>query len=187
MSQANKIDHECVSVDSLVRYLKQECGHQDIQVQRVQKGHDPPDFWLSIDGNKFAVEETSIAMEDTVKGIAIARTKGRNSGPLGCKWEGEVQEELAGLIQTAVQKKQRKLERKGAPQRCRDNILLLYDAYAFGDAEDGRLALQQVHGYDWFHSIFWAASFEDQLNELYPQEPGRKGSFLYTKEDRWKR
>ncbi len=184
MSQANRIDHECVAVDSLVQYLKQRCGHQDIQVQKEE--NDPPDFWLSIDGSRFAVEETSIATEDAVKRIAIDRKKGMNSGSLGLKWEGEVQDELAELIQKAVRTKREKLERKGVPQRCRDSILLLYDAHGFGDPEDAKLALQTVHGYDWFHSVFWAASSTYRPNELYPEEPGRMGSFLYTKEDRWK-
>ena len=141
MSQANRIDHECVAVDSLVQYLKQRCGHQDIQVQKEE--NDPPDFWLSIDGSRFAVEETSIATEDAVKRIAIDRKKGMNSGSLGLKWEGEVQDELAELIQKAVRTKREKLERKGVPQRCRDSILLLYDAHGFGDPEDAKLALQQ--------------------------------------------
>src|ERR1700674_2254349 len=133
MSQANRLDHECVSVDSLVQCLKQRCGHQNIEVQPEE--NDPPDFWLSIDGNRFAVEETSIATEDTVKRIAIARKKGRNSGSLGCKWEGEVQGELAELIQKAVCTKREKLEQKGVPQQFRDIILLFYVAHGFGDLE----------------------------------------------------
>jgi hypothetical protein len=184
MSPANRIDHECVSVDSLVQYLKQRCGHQNIQVQREQD--DPPDFWVSIDGNRFAVEETSIATEGAVKHIAIARKKRRSSGSLGCKWEGEVQAELAELIQKAVRTKREKLKQKGVPQQCRDIILLLYDAHAFGDSEDAKVALQTVHGYDWFHSVFWAASFTNRPNELYPQQPGRIGSFLYTKAAPWR-
>lgn len=83
MLQTNKIDHECVSVDALVEYLKRY-GHQDVQVQREQE-HDPPDFWLHVDGTKFAVEETSIVEQKTVtkRGLAVA------------KWEGEVQADLA--------------------------------------------------------------------------------------------
>src|ERR1039458_7606933 len=75
--------------------------------------------------------------------------------------------------------------KSGVPQQCRDIILLLYDAYMYGSTEDAKLALQNVHGYDWFPSVFWAASFADRPNELYPQDPGRLGLFLYTKEDRW--
>lgn len=181
--EANKIDHECVSVDALVEYLKR-CGHQDVQVQREQ--HDPPDFWLHVDGIKFAVEETSIVEQESVtkKGFA------------GAKWEGEVQAGLARLIQNAVSSKRSKLEKNGVPQQCGDSILCLYDAYGYGDTEDAQVALRNVRGYYWFHSIFWAAaSFVDlsagtpqvRRNELYPQEPGRIGSFLYTRKDRWKR
>ena len=59
-------------------------------------------------------------------------------------------------------------------------------AYGYAEGEDAKIALRGVHGYDWFHSIFWARSFTDRTNELYPEEPGRIGLFLYTKEDRWK-
>ena len=182
MAQANRIDHECVSVDSLVQYLKQTCGCQNVQVQKEQ--HDPPDFWLRVDGNRFAVEETSIVTQETVtkKGFA------------GLKWEGEAQADLARLIQGAVSRKRKKLE--SVPQHCRDIILLLYDAYGYGDAGDAKIAFREVHGYDWFHSIFWAAApLPDpragtpraRPNELYPREPGRPGFFLYTKEDAWER
>jgi hypothetical protein len=184
LAQANKICHEKVSGDSLIQYLKQGCGDQNIQLQKEED--DPPDFWLSIDGNTFAVEETSIAEEATVKGIAIARKKGRTSGSLGSKWEGEVQDELPGLIQNAVLVKRLKLEKKGVPQQCRGIILLFYDAYGYAEAGDAKIALRNVRGYDWFHSVFWAASFTDRPNELFPEQPGRIGSFLYTKEDRWK-
>lgn len=86
---------------------------------------NPPDFWLSTDGKRFAVEETSIVTEDSARHIAIARKKGRNSGTLGSKWEGEAQRELAELIQKAVDMKREKLERKRVPQQCGDIILLL--------------------------------------------------------------
>lgn len=175
MSQANKIDHECVSADSLAEYLKQKCGYQNLEVERVPKGQDPPDFWLNIDGNRFAVEETSIAMQNTVTRV----------GHAGLKWEGEVQDEITGLIQNAVLVKKAKLEKKGVPRQCIGIILLLYDVYGFGDAEDAQTALRKVHGHDWFHSVFWAASFTNRPNGLYPNEPGRMGSFLYTKEARW--
>jgi len=261
MSKAKRIDEELVCVDSLVHYLKQMCGHQEVQVDR--ETDDPPDFWLHIDGKRFAAEITSIVteqgylahcrrLEQSIQGKAqetgdlngtyaliiernpklptrtssdwlgliniavsvIAATKKASSteisylqqdshGRLGIqktsvegtavglcgfprfKWEGEVQEELAGLIQDAVLSKRSKLEKKGVPQQCPDSILLLYDAYGYGDAEDARIALRKVQGYDWFHSVFWAASFTDRTNELYPENPGRIGSFLYSKEDRW--
>jgi hypothetical protein len=72
------------------------------------------------------------------------------------------------------------------PEKCRDIILLLYDAYGYVDADDVGKALLKVHGYDWFHSIFWAESFTARPNHSYPDEPGRTGFFVYTKEERWK-
>jgi hypothetical protein len=118
-------------------------------------------------------------------GIVIQETVTQR--PAGSKWEGEAQDELAGLIQKAVSRKRSTLEKSGLPQQCRDIILLLYDAYMYGSPEDAKVALRRVLGYDWFHSVFWAASFADRPNELYPREPGRLGLFLYTKEDRWDR
>ena len=71
-----------------------------------------------------------------------------------------------------------KLENKGVPEHCGDVILLLYDAYGYGEAEDARKALLKAHDYDWFHSVFWAESFSDRPNELYPVEPGRTGCVI---------
>jgi len=187
MSKASRVDHELTSVDSLVECLKQRFGHRDVRVRRAEDHHDPPDFWLNVDGNRFAVEETSIVDQKTVESIAAARRKGLNHGCLGLKWEGEAQDDLAVLIQNAVSVKRSKLEKMGVPKQCSDIILLLYDAYAYGDAEDAKIALRKVIGYGWFHSIFWAASFRDRLNASYPEAPGRKGSFLYSKDARWDR
>ena len=186
MPQRNRIDHENVAMDSLVQSLRQACSDQHIEHKKVPRGQDPPDFWLTIDGNTFAVEETCIADEASVRAVDIARKKGATGGSLGSKWEGEARAELTELIDDAVRVKRSKLEAKGVSQRCQGSILLLYDAYGYGETEDAKVALQNVPDYGWFHSIFWAASFSDRPNALYPEEPGRTGSFLYTKEDRWK-
>ena len=183
MKHANRIDHEKVSIDSFVQHLNQRCGGLNIQVR--QEEDDPPDFWLSIDRSTFAVEETSIADEATIRGRAGTR-KQRRSLDITSKWEGEMQDELVGLIQNSVSRKRLRLEKKGVPQQCRNIILLLYDAYGYAEADDAKVALRGVHGYDWFHSVFWARSFADRTNELYPEEPGRVGLFLYTKENSWK-
>jgi len=177
MSRAKKIDHEWVSVDSLVEDLKQRCGHHSVEVQKNED--DPPDFWVEVDGNRFAVEETSIAEQNTVT---------KKKPYISVKWEGETQRELTELIQNAVSRKRSKLEKKGVPQQCRDSILLLYDAFGHADPEDAKIAVQNVSGYDWFHSVFWAATpfVGSRPNKLRPQEPGRYGLFLYTKEDRWR-
>jgi len=106
-------------------------------------------------------------------------------GAPGAKWEGEIQNELQVLIQDAVTTKRKKLESKGVPKQCPRIFLVLYDAYGYGDAEDARKALISTKGYDWFHSVFWATSFTDRENVLYPGSPGREGTFLHSKTDKW--
>lgn len=260
-AKAKRIDEELVCVDSLVHHLKQVCGHQEVQVER--ETDDPPDFWIQIDGKKFAVEVTSIVkyqgnlanckklkqsiqekvqensnlngtyaliiklnpelpkrtssdwqglvdkavsfialtkevssteinylQEDSHGRLGIQKTSDQGMavglfGFPGLKWEDKVQKELADLIQDAVTIKRSKLKNKNIPQKCPDAILLLYDADGYGDTEDARKALKKVQYYDWFHSVFWAASFTDRTNKLFPDNPGRKGLFLYSKEDGW--
>jgi hypothetical protein len=101
------------------------------------------------------------------------------------RWEGEVQDELNQLIAAAVTEKRKKLEKKGVPARCPRIMLLLYDEYNYGDVEDAQKALLTVDGYDWYHSVFWAASSTDRTNELSPANPGRVGTFLYSVNGNW--
>lgn len=99
--------------------------------------------------------------------------------------EGETQNQLALLIQHAVDDKKRKLQGVGIGSRRA--LLLLYDAFGYADPQDAVTAMQQVYGYDWFHSIFWAASFFDRKNTSYPKEPGREGLFLFSNNPNWHR
>jgi hypothetical protein len=99
--------------------------------------------------------------------------------------EGETQNQLALLIQQAVDDKKRKLQVVGIGSRRA--LLLLYDAFGYADPQDAVAAIQQVYGYDWFHSIFWAASFFDRKNISYPEEPGREGFFLFSCNPSWHR
>jgi len=128
-----------------------------------------------------------IATDETGK-IRIVKVSGEGAavGALWtppAMWEGEVQGELATLMQRAVTTKTKKLQKVGIePQRA---FLLLYDAHGLGDANDAAIALRQVKGYDWFHSIFWAASFTNRTNAVYPDEPGRKGIFLFSSAPNW--
>ena len=101
------------------------------------------------------------------------------------RWEGEVQGELAQLLQQSIEKKHRTIQNKGVMKECPDVILLLYDAYGYGDIAAAAKALSEVSGYDWLHSIFWAASFAGRTNILYPESPGGSGGFLYSKSDKW--
>jgi hypothetical protein len=106
-------------------------------------------------------------------------------GYMGIKSEGEVQEEIAELMHNRILSKIKKLKKKGVPDVCPHIILIFYDAYGFGDIEVARQALFKADGYDWFHSVFWVASFTDRPNVLWPESPGRYGNFLYSKKKEW--
>jgi hypothetical protein len=224
---------------------------------------DPPDFWVTIDGEEFAVEVASIVkgqeyhatcrklaeaigkaskergvlkgtyalavmrhptlpkrtspkwrglvsqansfiganrgaestrearlLEDADGHLGITKLSSQGAtvellGPTDGKWEDKIQDEIHELMQEAVANKRRKLEKKGVPSQCPRIMLLLYDAYGYGDTDDAQRALLRVHGYEWFHSVFWACSFTDRPNELSPEDPGRRGTFLYSKRETW--
>lgn len=100
-------------------------------------------------------------------------------------WEGEIQRQLAALMQEAIAGKLGKFRDAGIdPGRT---LLLLYDAFGLALPEDAIAALSTVTGYDAFHSIFWAASFSDRTNTTYPNEPGRDGTFLFSRKPEWRR
>jgi hypothetical protein len=256
-----RIDEELVSIDCLAHCLKEQCGCSQVEIER--EPDDPPDFWVTVDGVRFAAEVTSIVTEQSYRANALklkraiensARETGaligkfvltlerhptlpQSStrewrdlvdqaksfiettaltestkefpllkspdghlrirkicsqgstlglcGPACAKWEGEIQDDLCKLMQDSVNKKRTKLKNKSVPSSCPRVLLLFYDAYGFGDVEDAQKALLRVDGYDWFHSVFWAASFTNRENELYPKEPGRRGAFLYSSDNRW--
>ena len=257
----NRINEELVCVDSLAHNLMHLHGCSDVKVH--QEPNDPPDFWIDIDGLRYAAEVTSIvkeqayhatctAFKDMVKNRAteerllvgtyclkvirhpdlprsksternalvgkalsfIQNTASKEStgeslllndqrghlniqkisadgatvgliGVLEAKWEGEVHDELQELMQEAVTTKRKKLEKKGVPASCPRIFLVLYDAYGYGSAEDAQKALLCTDGYNWFHSVFWATSFTNRDNMLYPGNPGREGTFLYSKINKW--
>jgi len=85
----------------------------------------------------------------------------------------------------AIAKKKAKIQSKGIMQLCPDVILLFYDAYGYGNIQDARKAFSNIKGHKWTHSIYWAASFSDRKNILYPDSPGRGGAFLYSKNNLW--
>ncbi len=258
-----RIDEELVCIDSLRHQLIRHCSCRRVDVQREKD--DPPDFWVHVDGRKYAAEVTSItiaaenacwaaccALEKAVgdaattqqclsgtyvlsvhrkpdlprrtsadwcllvkkavsylrrvaakqpagESILLTDEQGRvsirkvSTGGAAvrlvhlpeAKWEGEIHEELQGLVQNAVTTKRAKLEKKRVRAKCAHVILVLYDAYGFADMDDVRRALLDMAGYEWFHSVFWAASFTDRRNELFPEHPGRHGVFLYSRDPDW--
>lgn len=256
-----RIDEEAVSVDALRYVLCTRCGCTDVAITSEPK--DPPDFTVTIDGEHFPVEVTSIVLgeqsrarcDDLARAITNhASTQGGVSGTYalvasellriprpassevclllesamkylnvtrGCltapayplleddagkidiekvsasgstidvvcsapwMWAGEVRSQLATLIQQAVHEKRRKLQRAGVDPK--QTLLLLYDAFVYALPEDASAALLQVTGYDALHSVFWAASFSGRENTTYPEEPGRDGIFLFSRNPRWNR
>ena len=258
---SKRIDEELVCVDSLAHDLRQRCGCREIQVQREE--NDPPDFWVDVDGQRYAAEVTSITTrqayqatcralkeavgnaarnqgclngiyallmrrkpdlprrasadwrslvakavsfvqgtaseESTEESLLLANRQGRLSirkmgaagtavGLLGAteaKWQGNIREELQELMQEAVTTKRVKLEKKGVPAQCPEIFLVFYDAYGFGEPDDPQHALLETTGYRWFHSVFWAASFANRDNALFPDSPGRFGKFLYSRRVDW--
>jgi hypothetical protein len=102
------------------------------------------------------------------------------------KWEGEVQTELSQLVAAAVRTKRDKIQKKGVLAKCPDVILALYDAYGYADLPAVRQAFANIEGTEFFHSIYWAASFSDTPNTLYPDSPGRAGVFLNSKNQDWR-
>lgn len=98
-------------------------------------------------------------------------------------WEGEIRNQLSMLIQNAIDNKKRKLQKKGI--EAQSALLLLYDAYGYAELDDAIASMRHVNGYEWFHSIFWAASFANRENIEFPQEPGREGYFLFSRNQNW--
>lgn len=258
-TKTKKIDEELVCAESILHTLKKMFAVQQINI--VREENDPPDFWLTVEDRKFAVEVTSIVkdeqylarsrdFEDAVrqkarlnkeingtyiiyiqepttipkknskewnkllekavslihekrddgakyslyndgrKSLTIQKTdpNGSNVGVListGVKSEGEVQQELSILMQASIEKKRENLIKQGVASECTDIIIAFYDAYGYGDIQDAQKALQEVRGFEWFHSVFWAASFSDRTNELWVTNPGRKGCFLHSREKSW--
>lgn len=256
---SGRIDEERVCIDSFIQHLREIDNKQEITFYKEL--NDPPDFWATIAGVKYAVEVTSItdygyealcnkffkdirsefATSNTIKGTYFLYVMGRPSIPkkgtsdwktfvsivatntqdtsnalcgtgyyiledkngrvgikklseqgakiflsmTGAKWEGEVQEEISQLIKERIEAKEKRLEKKGVLNQYSNIILLFYDAYGYGDIEDLQKAFLNVQGYEWLHSIFWAASFSNIPNTLYPDSPGRKGVFLYSKKEQW--
>jgi hypothetical protein len=87
------------------------------------------------------------------------------------------------LLQQRIDDKRKKLADKGiGPGQA---LLLLYAAFAYADAEHAIASIRKVNGYEWFHSVFWAASFSDRENDTFPSEPGREGLFLFSAKPEW--
>jgi len=256
-----RIDEELVAVDSLKHVLRARCGCTQVEIRREQ--HDPPDFTVTVDGETFPTEVTSIVSDQqylaqcrrfandirkraeslgVLSGEWALIVKRRPSipkptskdgrqlldaaiaclgaaplpGPLAkvelahdqwgsisierlsatgstiqlllsppSLWENEIQRQLGSLVQRAVDGKKSRLQ--NVVLRPRTTLLLLYDAFGYADPSDAIAAMQHVKGYDWFHSIFWAASFAERENAAYPEEHGREGIFLFSHNASWNR
>ena len=254
-----RIDEELVCADCLANCLKETVGCQCVNVAPVED--DPPDFWFTIDGQRFAVEVTSIVARQHLRasyqnlaetiasaakqqeamkgrfalvvhgdprpprqalkkgkdmvqkatdfvvsalnqgstdelllwsdrhGLLSIRKLSSNEASIGVihvetpKWEAETREELCELMQERLDAKHQRLEEKRNTEH-NNTILVFYDATG-AEVSSAQQALLETEGYDWFHSVFWAASFTDRPNELWPGDPGRKGQFLYSENEVW--
>jgi hypothetical protein len=136
-------------------------------------------------------EAESCLLKDANGYLAIRKCSDQGStiGLLGTpamKWEGETQWELSQLFKKAIETKRERLQNKGILDLTSNIILLFYDAYGYASIEDVRKAFLNVQGYEWLHSIFLALSFSDIPNKLYPDTPGRRGVFLYSRNEKWR-
>lgn len=121
------------------------------------------------------------------KGVIGIEKYAKNGGYVAlmhipAKWEGDIQEELRGLIQKSLKEKQKRLD---SFHQYPDKILLLYDAYIFADIEDVRQSFKEIEGIDWFHSIFWVQGLKknersSSMNNIYPRV-----YLLFTKDKNW--
>jgi hypothetical protein len=260
----NRIDEEEVVFDSLVQRLKQVDSEAKPEFERVPAGEDPPDYWLTFRGVRFAVEITCIVTDQDyrarcerlyrevrdecrARGIAgnfamttmrrpdilshrkpqhwealvancvavverMASTPGRQEvtilGGIGgnlsiskesdtgglfeylpCpmpKYDVDLKTELADLIWEAIKTKRDKLTKRGVLSAGPNVILGLYDAHNISYIPVAKQAFEMLQGFEWLHSVYWAASFTDRPNILYPNNPGRGGTFLYTKIEGWR-
>ena len=65
------------------------------------------------------------------------------------KWKGEAEDELCNLLSKALERKVKKLKNISLPK-----ILLLYDRFAWIDAEEWRQYLSKLSYVDNFHTVF---------------------------------
>jgi len=254
-----KIDEEKVSADCLSHFLF--CNGA-LDVIAEPNKNDPPDYWFTIDGFKFAVEITSIVNDQSYlaslknfifslekqlnhknqligtyqisvtrmptippknskhlkslvnytcsiiesqynlrtsktdimndpNGIIQLLKINANGNKLGfdiippMKWAHEYQNEYISHIQNAIKTKERKMINNGIDTNSKNNVLILYDALGYGEEEDIKQSFLKVKHINWFHSIFWASAFTNRKNQLYPDEPGREGFMLYSKNRSW--
>ncbi|NQT82049.1 hypothetical protein HQ563_03440 [bacterium] len=55
-----KLDEELLCIRCLEQHLRTRLPDENISWERLQRGKDPPDFWLSMGTRRFAVEVTSL-------------------------------------------------------------------------------------------------------------------------------
>jgi hypothetical protein len=102
------------------------------------------------------------------------------------RYEGEAERELVRLITERISTKKKRIDEKKLMSVCPNVVLILFDAYGYCEPELARSALLKIPGFEWLHSVFWAASFSDVENANYSGAHGRLGCFLFTKEDSWR-
>jgi hypothetical protein len=186
--RAHAISHGALSGTYVIRISRKP----SLPRRKSQKFRDFCDAaigYIAATSERTASPETLLSTDVGGK-IFMVKISGKGA-TVGVVWSGavwrthQVREQLTPLLQTAVDSKRQKLSKVGI--QGKNALLLLYDAYGCAEPNDAIAALEQVSGYDWFHSVFWAASFTDRPNLSAPGEPGREGIFLYSVDPAWHR
>ena len=134
-------------------------------------------------------EGVSLIYENPARYVKLIKTFKKGSaieipGPVTLKWEGEARDTLLMLMQDAVNKKIKKLN--SIQSKFQSNIILVfYDAFGYCRRNDVKVVFQSIEGSEFFHSVFWAESFTDRENKLFPGNPGRIGYFLCSRRSEW--
>jgi hypothetical protein len=143
-----------------------------------------------VHGTKDHVEAVAATLLTDDNGGTISIKKGSNTdAKIGAaiidaaQWGGETVANVASLIQERVDEKLRTLANHDVD--ATNTFLLLYDAHGYADADMIAEAFDSVANYGSFHSVYVALSFTDRPNDLCPDEPGREGFFVFSRDANW--
>ncbi|MCG3130892.1 MAG: hypothetical protein FLDDKLPJ_01666 [Phycisphaerae bacterium] len=79
MNSDTRIDEEKLCADCFERFLSEIHGLGAIHLEKVPEDQDPPDYWFTIEGERFPVEVTSLVGGVTVKGKQLSTIQRDNA------------------------------------------------------------------------------------------------------------